>query len=62
MQNEVEKASNPVGLKSFSYGEIKGTSGGFSEEIGRGAFRKVYKDVLSNERVIAMKKLEDLLK
>ncbi|GLJ35617.1 hypothetical protein SUGI_0715910 [Cryptomeria japonica] len=53
--------ANPVGLKGYSYQEIDTETGGFKQEIGRGAFGKVYKGVLSDGREIAVKKLDDLL-
>ncbi|GLJ35620.1 hypothetical protein SUGI_0715940 [Cryptomeria japonica] len=53
--------ANPVGLKVFSFQEIDAATRGFKQEIGGGAFGKVYKGVLSDGRVIAVKKLDDLL-
>ncbi|XP_057833000.2 G-type lectin S-receptor-like serine/threonine-protein kinase LECRK4 [Cryptomeria japonica] len=52
---------NPVGMKAFSYQEIEVATGGFKEEVGRGAFGKVYKGVLSDGRAIAVKKLDNQL-
>ncbi|GLJ35619.1 hypothetical protein SUGI_0715930 [Cryptomeria japonica] len=54
--------ANPVGLKAFSYREIDAATGGFKQEIGRGAFGKIYKGVLPDGRAIAVKKLDDLPK
>ncbi|XP_057833001.2 G-type lectin S-receptor-like serine/threonine-protein kinase LECRK4 [Cryptomeria japonica] len=53
---------NLVGLKAFTYQEIYTATGSFNHEIGRGAFGKVYKGVLSDGRAIAVKKLDDVLK
>ncbi|CAL8996299.1 unnamed protein product [Prunus brigantina] len=46
-----------TGFKRFSYGELKKATRGFSEEIGRGAGGIVYKGVLADQRVAAIKML-----
>ncbi|KAK9946466.1 hypothetical protein M0R45_011931 [Rubus argutus] len=46
-----------TGFKRFSYAELKTATRGFSEEIGRGAGGVVYKGVLADERVAAIKVL-----
>ncbi|KAL9259218.1 G-type lectin S-receptor-like serine/threonine-protein kinase-like protein [Drosera capensis] len=50
------------GPKRFSYAQIKQATEGFSTDnaIGRGAFGDVYKGVLSDHRVVAVKCLKDL--
>ncbi|EXB89238.1 Putative receptor protein kinase ZmPK1 [Morus notabilis] len=48
-----------TGFRKFSYAELKKATRGFSEEIGRGAGGIVYKAVLSDNRVAAVKKLKD---
>lgn len=48
---------DPVGLRAFSFQDIETATKGFEQEIGRGAFGKVYKGVLSDGRAIAVKKL-----
>ncbi|GLJ35716.1 hypothetical protein SUGI_0717450 [Cryptomeria japonica] len=48
-----------VGLKVFRFQEIEAATTGFKQEIGRGAFGKVYKGVLSDGRAIAVKKLDN---
>ncbi|GLJ05471.1 hypothetical protein SUGI_0018770 [Cryptomeria japonica] len=47
------------GLKAFCYKEIETATGGFREELGRGAFGKVYKGSLQDGRAIAVKALAD---
>ncbi|CAI9115864.1 OLC1v1016872C1 [Oldenlandia corymbosa var. corymbosa] len=46
------------GFREFSYAELKKASKCFSEEIGRGGDSVVYKGVLSDDRVVAIKYLE----
>ncbi|KAK7310826.1 hypothetical protein RJT34_08579 [Clitoria ternatea] len=48
-----------TGFRKFSYSELKQATRGFSEEIGRGAGGVVYKGVLLDRRVAAVKRLED---
>jgi serine/threonine protein kinase len=46
-------------LSSFSFDELSKSTGGFSEEIGRGSFGAVYKGKIGdNNRSIAVKRLE----
>ncbi|KAM2544277.1 hypothetical protein TB1_015985 [Malus domestica] len=47
------------GFKRFSYTEPKKATRGFSEEIGRGAGGIVYKGVLPDQRVAAIKHLNE---
>eukprot|EP01018_Ginkgo_biloba_P033210 Gb_05507 [translate_table: standard] len=49
------------GLNSFTYKEIDSTTNGFKEQLGTGAFGKVYKGRLSDGRDIAVKKLDKVL-
>ncbi|CAJ1948202.1 unnamed protein product [Sphenostylis stenocarpa] len=49
-----------TGFRKFSYAELKQATKGFSEEIGRGAGGTVYKGVLSDNRVVAIKRLHDV--
>ncbi|XP_061351053.1 putative receptor protein kinase ZmPK1 [Gastrolobium bilobum] len=46
-----------TGFQRFSYSELKQATKGFSQEIGRGAGGIVYKGVLSDNRVAAIKQL-----
>ncbi|MED6133820.1 hypothetical protein PIB30_031832 [Stylosanthes scabra] len=46
-----------VGFRKFSYSELKKATKGFSQEIGRGAGGTVYKALLSDQRIAAVKKL-----
>ncbi|KAM2665277.1 hypothetical protein EV2_017262 [Malus domestica] len=48
------------GFKRFSYTEPKKATRGFSEEIGRGAGGIVYKGVLPDQRVAAIKLLNEV--
>ncbi|KAM0968347.1 hypothetical protein ACFX2A_017011 [Malus domestica] len=48
-----------TGFKRFSYAELKKATRGFSEEIGRGAGGIVYKGVLADQRVAAIKLLSE---
>ncbi|XP_054780237.1 putative receptor protein kinase ZmPK1 [Prosopis cineraria] len=50
---------SPFGFRKFTYSELKTATKGFKEEIGRGAGGIVYKGVLSDRRVAAIKKLND---
>ncbi|GLJ35602.1 hypothetical protein SUGI_0715730 [Cryptomeria japonica] len=58
---QAHRKFDPVGVKGFSYQEIDGATRSLKQEIGREAFGKVYKGVLSDGRAIAVKKLDDLL-
>ncbi|MED6109038.1 hypothetical protein PIB30_029887 [Stylosanthes scabra] len=46
-----------AGFRRFSYSELKQATKGFSQEIGKGAWGSVYKGVLSDGRVAAVKRL-----
>ncbi|KAJ1384534.1 S-locus glycoprotein domain [Sesbania bispinosa] len=48
-----------TGFQKFSYSELKQATKGFSQEIGRGAGGIVYKAILSDKRVAAIKRLYD---
>ncbi|XP_027336171.1 putative receptor protein kinase ZmPK1 [Abrus precatorius] len=48
-----------TGFRRFSYSELKQATKGFSLEIGRGAGGIVYKGVLSDHRVAAIKRLHE---
>ncbi|CAA6655047.1 unnamed protein product [Spirodela intermedia] len=47
-----------LGFKRFTYAELKIATHNFREEIGRGGFGTVFKGVLSDDRVVAVKRLE----
>ncbi|KAB1220324.1 putative receptor protein kinase ZmPK1 [Morella rubra] len=47
----------PTGLRKFTYAELKKATKGFTEEIGRGAGGIVYRGVLADNRVAAVKRL-----
>ncbi|KAK7350373.1 hypothetical protein VNO77_08921 [Canavalia gladiata] len=49
-----------TGFQRFSYSELKQATKGFGEEIGRGAGGIVYKGVLSDNRVAAIKRLHEV--
>ncbi|KAM3758157.1 hypothetical protein ACB098_01G021600 [Castanea mollissima] len=48
-----------TGFRYFTYAELKKATKGFTEEIGRGAGGIVYKGVLSDSRVAAIKHLNE---
>jgi len=48
-----------VGFRKYTYAELKKATKGFSEEIGRGGGGIVYKGVLSDNRVAAIKRLNE---
>ncbi|XP_061371358.1 putative receptor protein kinase ZmPK1 [Gastrolobium bilobum] len=48
-----------AGFRKFSYSELKEATEGFSKEIGRGGGGIVYKGVLSDQRVAAVKRLKE---
>ncbi|XP_031501731.1 putative receptor protein kinase ZmPK1 [Nymphaea colorata] len=49
-----------VGFKRFTFKELKKATKNFSDEIGRGGSGVVYKGVLEDKRVVAVKELEGL--
>ncbi|KAG1365814.1 putative receptor protein kinase ZmPK1 [Cocos nucifera] len=48
-------------FRRFTYKELKRATRNFQEELGRGGSGAVYKGVLDDERVAAVKKLEDVI-
>ncbi|KAM3710318.1 hypothetical protein ACJW31_01G020100 [Castanea mollissima] len=48
-----------IGFRKFTYGELKKATKGFTEEIGIGAWGVVYRGVLSDNRVAAIKRLNE---
>ncbi|MGV7428856.1 hypothetical protein PJI19_29335, partial [Mycobacterium kansasii] len=48
-----------TGFRKFTYTELKRATKGFREEIGRGSSGVVYKGTLSDNRVAAIKRLDD---
>ncbi|XP_020529331.1 G-type lectin S-receptor-like serine/threonine-protein kinase LECRK3 [Amborella trichopoda] len=48
-------------LRSFSHGELEKATGGFKENLGRGAFGTVFRGQLPNGVSIAVKKLEKIV-
>ncbi|KAL8039314.1 hypothetical protein ABFX02_10G027800 [Erythranthe guttata] len=47
-------------FRQYSYSEIKKATGNFKEELGRGGSGVVYRGVLPDERVVAVKRLGDV--
>ncbi|EOY07395.1 S-locus lectin protein kinase family protein, putative [Theobroma cacao] len=50
-----------LGFKRFTYSELKRATKNFKKEIGKGGFGTVYKGVLDDDRVVAVKRLEGVL-
>ncbi|KAL1299187.1 hypothetical protein AAHE18_18G091100 [Arachis hypogaea] len=50
-----------AGFRKFSYSELKKATKGFSQEIGRGVGGIVYKAIISDQRIVAVKKLNDAM-
>ncbi|XP_010672550.3 putative receptor protein kinase ZmPK1 [Beta vulgaris subsp. vulgaris] len=48
-------------FRSFSYNELKTATRKFKEVIGQGGFGAVYKGILADERLVAVKKLGDIV-
>ncbi|XP_052174111.1 putative receptor protein kinase ZmPK1 isoform X1 [Diospyros lotus] len=46
-------------FRRFSYSELKSATGNFREELGKGGSGAVYRGFLSDERVVAVKRLGD---
>ena len=53
-----------MNLRSYTYGELTEATNGFREELGRGAFAKVYKGVLEfgDRKLVAVKRMNDMVK
>ncbi|KAL2485187.1 G-type lectin S-receptor-like serine/threonine-protein kinase [Abeliophyllum distichum] len=47
-------------FRRFNYGELKKATNNFREELGRGSSGIVYKGVLADDRVVAVKRLGDV--
>ncbi|XP_004300866.1 PREDICTED: putative receptor protein kinase ZmPK1-like [Fragaria vesca subsp. vesca] len=47
-------------FRMYLYSELKKATQNFKEELGRGASGRVYKGVLEDKRVVAVKKLEEI--
>jgi len=53
-----------MNLRSYTYEELTEATNGFKEELGKGAFAKVYKGVLGFEdrKLIAVKRLNNMVR
>ncbi|CAB4315016.1 unnamed protein product [Prunus armeniaca] len=50
-----------LNCSAAQYAELKRATDGFKQEVGRGGFGTVYKGVLDDERVVAVKRLDGIL-
>lgn len=50
-----------LGFKRFTYAELKRATRNFKQEVGKGGFGSVFRGVLDDERVVAVKRLEGVL-
>ncbi|KAJ9543417.1 hypothetical protein OSB04_023124 [Centaurea solstitialis] len=57
--NDQSKFFGAIAFRKFTYAELKKASSKFSEEIGRGGDSIVYKGKLSDNRIVAIKKLKN---
>eukprot|EP01018_Ginkgo_biloba_P021481 Gb_33304 [translate_table: standard] len=48
----------PSGFKRFSFAELKKATNNFTERVGKGGFGTVYRGVLGDSKVVAVKRLE----
>ncbi|KAL4027394.1 G-type lectin S-receptor-like serine/threonine-protein kinase LECRK3 [Cucumis melo var. makuwa] len=51
-----------VNLRAFSYEALNKATKGFKEQLGSGAFATVYKGTLDDNNLVAVKKLENIVK
>jgi hypothetical protein len=49
-------------FRKFNYAELRKVTKKFREELGRGASGAIYKGILADERVVAVKRLGDMYK
>ncbi|XP_057852637.2 G-type lectin S-receptor-like serine/threonine-protein kinase At2g19130 [Cryptomeria japonica] len=56
--HNVDDYDTPTSIRAFTYKELKTASNNFAHKLGKGAFGSVFKGTLSDNTLVAVKKLE----